>query len=101
MGERALYEAVDERDVDTRRDDDELERAGRDPPNRLEERERRGTRRRLSRREDLERPPPVRIGRDGLRLTPSGVDHERAAAAAAVMRLEDRAGHPDPGLEAL
>ena len=101
VGERALHEAIDERDVDARGDDDELERAGRDPPVRLEERERRRTRGRLRRREDLERPPPVRIGRDGLRLTPGGVDDERAAAAAAVMRLEDRAGRPDRDLEAL
>src|SRR5579864_2524640 len=99
--ERALHEPVDQRDIEARRDDDELERARRDAAVRLQERERRRARVRLRSRERLTRSPPLPFGGHRLRLARSGIDDQRAPATTAEMRLQDRACGAHSDLEAL
>ena len=80
----ALHEPVDERDVEARGDDDELERPRRDTAVRLQHRERRRWRIASCGRRDLQRAPPVAVGADRLDVTRGRVDDERALAAARI-----------------
>ena len=95
--ERPLDEPLDERVLDPRRDDDEVERAGHDAAARPEQRDERRARVGLGRSEQLERAVPVAAGRaHDLCLAGGGAEREDAAPAPTRLRLNDRARRPVP-----
>ena len=99
--ERALDEAVDEGNVESRRDDDKLERASRDTSIGLQERKRGCARVRLGSREHLERTPPFSLRCNRLGFASSRIDNEAATPSSLQVGLQNRTCCAYGDLEAL